>query len=78
MAAAEMEVAEANWPSLMFFLACDTQWRVITSLGGLIWIGLDYTACDVVARRMQIPDYAWLDLKTMESAALPALNEKPD
>ena len=72
------EVAEANWASLLFFLACDTQWRVAGTFGGLMWIGLDYSACDVIARRLQVPDAAWADLKTMEGAALPVLNEKPD
>lgn len=70
------EVAEANWESLLFFLACDTQWRVVLGMAGLLWIGLDYTACDVIARRMQVPDEAFLDLKIMEGAALPELNDR--
>lgn len=73
-----IEIAEANWTSLLFFLACDTQWRVAGTLGGLVWIGLDYTACDAIARRLDIPDAAWADLKIMEGAALPSLNEKTD
>lgn len=74
------EVAEANWQSLLFFLACDTQWRVVLGMAGLLWIGLDYTACDVVARRMQVSDDdladLWADLKVMEGAALPELNDR--
>lgn len=70
------DIAEANWESLLFFLACDTQWRVVLGMAGLLWIGLDYTACDVIARRMQVPDEAFLDLKIMEGAALPELNDR--
>lgn len=70
------EVAESNWEALLFFLACDTQWRVVLGMAGLLWIGLDYTACDVIARRMQVPDDAFLDLKIMEGAALSELNDR--
>ena len=72
----DFEVAEANWASLLFFLACDTQWRVAGTFGSLFWVGLDYAACDVIARRLQVPDAAWADLKMIEGAALPVLNEK--
>lgn len=74
------DVAEENWQSLLFFLACDTQWRVVLGMAGLLWIGLDYTACDVVARRLKVPDEEvaelWADLKVMEGAALPELNDR--
>nr|WP_267967780.1 MULTISPECIES: DUF1799 domain-containing protein [Rhizobium/Agrobacterium group] len=60
---------------MMAFLACDTQWRVVgVGLGGMIWIGLDYTACDVVFRRGRYADPVWDDLRVMEEAALPVLN----
>ncbi|MGV1769317.1 DUF1799 domain-containing protein [Agrobacterium vitis] len=68
-------VAACNWESLMAFLACDTQWRVVgVGLGGMIWIGLDYSACDVVFRRGKYTDPVWDDLRVMEEAALPILN----
>ncbi|BCH58988.1 hypothetical protein RvVAR0630_16120 [Agrobacterium vitis] len=68
-------VAACNWDSLMAFLACDTQWRVVgVGLGGMIWIGFDYTACDVVFRRGRYADPVWVDLRVMEEAALPVLN----
>ncbi|MDQ0454657.1 DUF1799 domain-containing protein [Rhizobium paknamense] len=68
-------VAACNWQSLTAFLACDTQWRVVgVGLGGMIWIGLDYTACDVVFRRGHFADQAWDDVRVMEEAALPILN----
>ncbi|MDQ0454719.1 DUF1799 domain-containing protein [Rhizobium paknamense] len=72
-------VAACNWDSLMAFLACDTQWRVVgVGLGGMVWIGLDYTACDVVFRRGKYADRVWDDLRVMEEAALPILNSGDD
>jgi hypothetical protein len=67
-------VAHCNWESLLAFMACDTQWRVGVGLSGMIWIGLDYTACDVVFRRRGIADHIWDDVRVMEEAALPILN----
>jgi len=72
-------VAACNWDSLLAFLACDTQWRVVgVGLGGMIWIGLDYVACDVVFRRGKYADHVWDDLRVMEEAALPILNSGDD
>jgi hypothetical protein len=72
-------VADCNWDSLMAFLACDTQWRVSgVGMAGLVWIGLDYTACDIVFRRRSFPDDLWDDVRIMEEAALPILNSGDD
>lgn len=72
-------VAECNWGSLMAFLACDTQWRVSgVGTAGLVWIGLDYTACDIVFRRGRFADELWDDVRIMEEAALPILNSGDD
>lgn len=72
-------VAECNWESLMAFLACDTQWRVSSvGMAGLVWIGLDLTACDVVFRRQGFAAELWDDLRVMEEAALPILNSGDD
>jgi hypothetical protein len=67
-------VAACNWESLLAFMACDTQWRVGVGFSGMIWIGLDYTACDIVFRRRGFADQIWDDLRVMEEAALPILN----
>lgn len=72
-------VAECNWDSLMAFLACDTQWRVSgVGIASLVWIGLDYTACDIVFRRRNFSDDLWGDVQIMEEAALPILNSGDD
>lgn len=72
------EVAECNWQSLLAFLACDTQWRVGVGFGAMVWIGLDYSACDVVFRRRGFADPLFEDLRVMEEAALPVLNSGDD
>ncbi|MGY5789051.1 DUF1799 domain-containing protein len=69
-----LPIIASNWPSFMAFLACETQWRVVATLAGLIWIGLDYAACDVVLRRRELPDQVFDDLRAIEDAALEVLN----
>lgn len=65
-----------NWPALIAFLDCATQWRSqVAPSGRLIWFGLDYTAVDVVLRRRKADDDVFPDLCAMELAALPILNE---
>ena len=68
------EVQPANWPAVTAFLACETQWRVAAGLAGLVWIGLDYGAVDVVLRRIG-SDAAFADLQVMEDAALDVFSE---
>lgn len=71
------EVHPANWPSMIAFLACDTQWRVAATMAGLIWLGLDYQGVDIVLRRSALddPDAVFADLQVMEAAALDVLQE---
>lgn len=70
-----IEVWARNWPSLMAFLACETQWRVAAGLGGVIRLGLDYAAVDIVMRRAAAGDAVFDDLMVMERAALKAFGE---
>lgn len=67
-----------NWLSVCAFLACETQWRAIAGMmGGLVWLGLDYSAVDVVLRRLGFddPDSVFADLQVMEDAALAVFAE---
>lgn len=68
-------VWKENWPSVRAFLAVETQWRALASPAGIIWLGLDYTAVDVVLRRLQLPDTCFNDLMDMEGAALAVFSE---
>ncbi len=71
----EIDVFPANWPSVCAFLGCQTQWRVVVAATGLVWLGLDYTAVDVVLRRTAVADVAFADIQLMERAALDAFAE---
>jgi hypothetical protein len=72
-------VAECNWESLMAFLACDTQWRASgVGFAGLVWIGLDYSGCDIAFRRYGFADDLWDDLRFIEETVLPILNSGDD
>jgi hypothetical protein len=70
-----MPIHPANWPSLLAFLGCETQWRVTGTMAGLIWLGLDYSSVDVIARLETWPREIWADIRDMEAAALPVLND---
>jgi len=72
------EVMGQNTAALRIWLACETQWRVAAGMGGIIWLGLDYTAVDVVLRRTAIDsaDQVFADLMVMEAEALLAFAEK--
>jgi hypothetical protein len=80
-----VEVWRDNWQSVMFFLACETQWRVVGTMAGLFWVGIDYVAADVILRhrgreeKRATPAAKLLaDLALMETAALPILRERPE
>ena len=69
------EVWKENWDSLNAFLAAETQWRVAATMAGLIWIGIDYTALDVILRRRNLPDHVFDDVMDMERTALSVFAE---
>ena len=69
-----MPVWAENWDALSAFLALATQWRAAVGAAGMIWLGLDYCAADVIMRRLRSPEHVFADLMIMEASALPVLN----
>ncbi len=71
------EVLPPNADALDAWLGCQTQWRCAAGMGGIVWLGLDYGAVDVVLRRSKYadPDAVLADLQVMEGAALKVLGE---
>ena len=71
------EVMAQNAGAIRAWLAVETQWRVAAGLGGIVWLGLDYTAADVVLRRLPIDgaDQVFAHLMTMETEALAVFRE---
>jgi hypothetical protein len=72
-----------NWESLMFFLACSSQWNVVTiprgeQVGLLYYIGLRYEGCGALINDFKIKDrkQMWQDLRVMEAEAKSALNQR--
>lgn len=70
-----IEVWRENWDSLRAFRALETQWRAVAGLAGLVWLGIDFNAADVVLRRFNSPDHVFEDLIAMEDAALAVFAE---
>jgi hypothetical protein len=71
----EFEVESENWPTVVAFMAAQTQWR--TGPDGRR-IGLDYVAVDVLLRRRGIEDERgsiFAGMQVMEFAALEAMAE---
>lgn len=69
----DYDVWPENHHTVRLFLACETQWRACATMAGMIWIGLDYGAVDVVARSIGVA-VNFPDLQRMEGEALRLLN----
>lgn len=69
-----VEIMPTAWNSFMAFLSCQTQWRVAVGVSGILWLGLDYTACKHVLTDIEAAAGTFADLRVMEAAALPILN----
>lgn len=74
----EIEIMPANHVSFDAFLACQTQWRAVGTMAGLFWQGLDYPAVRLVLDDIEAPKHVFADIRVMEAAALPILNERDD
>lgn len=71
----EFEVEAENWPAVVLWMECQTQWRS----AGAGRYGLDYVAVDVVMRRRGIADdqgTVFAGLQVMEFAALEVWSRK--
>ena len=70
------EVWAINWQAVTGFLTIETQWRVTGRPVGLCWLGIDYTAAAAALRGRSRRRFQRLlaDLRIMEAAALPILN----
>lgn len=69
------DVWDINWKSLNAFIACQTQWRLAVGFSRAVWLGLDYSAVDVVLRRRNLSDQVFEDLRVMEAEALRTFDE---
>lgn len=70
-----MPIMATAWDSLTAFLACHTQWQVSVGLGGVLWSGLRYGDVRLVLDDIDAPAHVFGDIRAMEAAALPILNE---
>ena len=68
----------ANADTLDAWLSCETQWRVVAGLGGVSWLGLDYSGVNVVLDRLGFtsPKQVFADLQIMEGTALATFGER--
>lgn len=57
-------------------MACSTQWRTQGTQAGLVWIGLDYTACRVMLEAQELPLTSLVDFPQIEEAVLPVFNQR--
>jgi hypothetical protein len=70
-----VKIMSSNWESFCAWLDCQTQWRVLLGMAGLVWLGLDYDACKAVLDDRAASSRVFADLRYMERIALPILNE---
>jgi hypothetical protein len=71
------EVMAQNAEALRVWLDCENQWRVVAGITGIVWLGLDFGAVDVVLRRSGIAraDEVFADIVLMETAAMEVLGK---
>lgn len=71
-----IEVPAPLWPLVCLFNACRTQWRMVATPGGLLCLGLDYSAVAAAAAMLGLAlkahQFGWL--RTMEAEALRVFN----
>jgi hypothetical protein len=72
--AAQFEVWEENWETVMMFMRMQTQWNA--SMGGLT--GLNYSSLDYLCRLYSVKDPVSLfeGIQIMEVTALASLNKR--
>ena len=70
-----LDIMPTNWTPVAAFLACQTQWRVVATMGGLVFLGVDYAEARSALADLDAPASKIADLRVMEAAALPILNE---
>lgn len=75
------KVWRENWRSVLFFSNfCQTQWRYVGGMGGVMATGLDHTAvlADLRTLRLQQEDFDGLyaDVRLMEHEALKVMSKK--
>lgn len=75
-----VEVFAVNWPSFLYFLACETQWRTAATFSRLLWTGIDYTAALalITDRKRKVREKLFADLRVMEREALTVWAEATD
>ncbi|MGW8391121.1 DUF1799 domain-containing protein [Pseudoduganella sp. HUAS MS19] len=76
----DCQVFEDNWLAVTTFCTLATQWKLLLGAADVLYVGLDYGAVETVFRLEQVPAADWRavfqDLRVMERAALPLLNER--
>ncbi|MEX0971528.1 MAG: DUF1799 domain-containing protein [Paracoccaceae bacterium] len=67
-----------NFKIVRAFVAITSQWRVVGSMDGLMFLGLDYAGvrAGLKAARIKLSPDEWGQLRLMENAAVAALNAR--
>ena len=70
-----LNIMPANHASFAAWLECQTQWQCLQTKEGLLWQGLRYRDVREVLDDLEAPRHVFADIRDMERAALPILNE---
>ncbi|MGZ9027382.1 MAG: DUF1799 domain-containing protein [Telluria sp.] len=73
------EVWPENWTSVSLFLNLESQWDIVSGMGGFAYVGIKYEVVPEQMDRLRIPRRKrpefWDDLALMERTALPLKNK---
>lgn len=72
------EVYADNWDAVRIFVKLSTQWKIALGMGAAVYLGLDYTAVDLLFKIEGVADVkaVFYDIQIMERAALSELNKQ--
>lgn len=73
---AAIDILPPNHGSVRAWLECQTQWRRTGLMTGILYDGLDYPSVRLVLDDLGAPPGVFADLRVMERAALPILNDR--
>lgn len=74
------EVLPENRKAVDIFLRMSSQWNVVASMGGAVYLGLNYQSLEFLFTLYKVKNRRRMfeDIRIMEKAALALMNKKKD
>lgn len=69
---------EAHLPAWRAWCAISGQWRTVAGMGGVVWLGLDYSAArdGLALAGLEVGPEVWAEIRAIEAGAAGELNRE--